>query len=120
MYGSHPPHGFAAGVPARPPSEPPQGGRHCLLPLLDAGVPPLPLCACYFSNTAWIISQAMLTEGGERAPLGSLLMASPDDANRPSPSAPPVYPLVKMWLEPLRHTTFLLPRHTTFLPVQPG
>ena len=83
-------------------------------------VSPFPPCACYFSNTAWIISQAMPTEGGERAPPGSSLMAPPDDANRPSPSAPPVYPLVKMWLEPLRHTTFLLPRHTTFLPVQPG
>ena len=83
-------------MPARPPSEPPQGGWHCLLPLLAAGVSPYPPCACYFSNTAWIISQAMLTEGGERAPLGSLLMASPDDANRPSPSAPPVYPSVKM------------------------
>ena len=28
--------------------------------------------------------------------------------------------LVKMWSEPLRHTTFLPHRHTTFLPVQPG
>ena len=44
----------------------------------------------------------------------------PNDANRPSPSTPPVYPLVKMWLEPLWHTTFLPHRHTTFLPVQPG
>ena len=62
-------------MPARPPSEPPQGGWHCLLPLRAAGVSPYPPCACYFSNTAWIISQAMLTEGGERAPPGSLLMA---------------------------------------------
>ena len=107
-------------MPARPPSEPPQGGWHCLLPLLAAGVSPHPPCACYFSNTAWIISQAMHTEDGGRAPPGPLLMAPPIDANRPFPSTPPVYPLVKMWLEPLWHTTFLPHRHTTFLPVQPG
>ena len=54
------------------------------------------------------------------SPSGPLLMAPPIDANRPFPSTPPVYPLVKMWLEPLWHTTFLPHRHTTFLPVQPG
>ena len=82
-------------MPARPPSEPPQGGWHCLLPLLAAGVSPYPPCACYFSNTAWIISQAMLTGGGEHASPGSLLMAPPPDANRPFPSTPPVYPWLR-------------------------
>ena len=62
-------------MPARPPSEPPQGGWHCLLPLRAAGMSPYPPCACYFSNTAWIISQAMPTEDGERASSGPLLMA---------------------------------------------
>ena len=109
-----------AGPPAGPPRQPPQGGWHRLLPLLAAGVSPHLPCACYFSSTAWIISQAMPTEDGERAPPGPLLMAPPIDANRPFPSTPPVYPLVKMWLEPLWHTTFLPHRHTTFLPVQPG
>ena len=39
--------------------------------------------------TAWIISQAMLVEGRWCAPPGSLLMASPNDANRPFPFTPP-------------------------------
>ena len=33
---------------------------------------------------------------------------------------PPCVSMVKTWLEPLRHATFLPLRHTTFLPVQPG
>ena len=33
---------------------------------------------------------------------------------------PPCVSMVKMWLEPLRHATFLPLWHTTFLPVQPG
>ena len=69
--------GGCAGPRAHPPSEPPQGGWHCLLPLLAAGVSPYLPCACYFSNTAWIISQAMACPpgGGEHVPPGSLLMA---------------------------------------------
>jgi hypothetical protein len=87
---------------------------------------PYPPCACYFSNTAWIISLKSGHAHRGRGACTAWLFAdgSPNDANRPTPSNPPVYPLVKMWLEPLRHTTFLPapPRHTTFLPVavQPG
>ena len=84
------------GVPARPPSEPPQGGWHCLLPLLAAGVSPYPPCACYFSNTAWIISQAMPTvHRGARAGSvhrlgpGSLLMAC--KTMQTGPLLPPPY-----------------------------
>ena len=53
-----------------------------------------------------------------RVSFKSLFRSAP--CTHPSPSNPPVYPLVKMWLEPLWHTTFLPHRHTTFLPVQPG
>ena len=88
-----PPRG-EGGVPARPPSEPPQGGWHYLLLPLAAGTSPYPLCACYFSNTAWIISQAMPTEGGERAPPGSLLMAC--QTMQTGPLLPP--PLCIHWL----------------------
>ena len=95
-------------MPARPPSEPPQEGWHRLLPLLAAGVPPCPSCACYFSNTAWIISQAMLVEGRWRAPPGSLLMASPTDANRPFPFTPPVYPRLRCGLNPYGIRRFYL------------
>ena len=70
----------------------------CLLPLLAAGVLPCPSCACYFSNTAWIISQAMLVEGRWRALPGSLLMASPTDANQPFPFIPPVHPRLRSGL----------------------
>ena len=50
-----------------------------------------------------------MVRGGEeaRTACGSLLMALPTDANRPFPSTPPCVSMVKTWLEPLRHTTFL-------------
>ena len=76
-------------------AEPREGDHVVDTPRSTHDMPPYPPCACYFSNTAWIISQAMPTGGGEHAPPGSLLMAPPPDANRPFPSTPPVYPWLR-------------------------
>ena len=73
---------------------------HRLLYLFTPPViyPPSP---CHLNHAAWIISQAVGGGGGGTLCHSPLTMATPNDANRSLPSAPPVcIHMDKMWLEP--------------------